>query len=249
MPVPPELARGTHTIKSEEDVTMARFYAYTAANNVGDGNPPAFSSGGPWDADTLFLYYGAPSNPPPNDYIVLIDTDFGSPGNIFSYGIYDIDLATVVVGDNSSLGQQYAQWYGDGGFFSFSQFGSYLSSSASTQTINAFFFQYNDKIYGSNEGDDLSGWWGNDKVWLGKGEDYCYFSDGQGKDQYKKFNWKKDMMIFDTDLGDPKKTKFKNDKKTVVKFDDGDKVVFKGKKVPQNAFQLNQSTDEQDWLV
>lgn len=229
---------------------MARYHAYTYSNNVGDGNAPLWTGSGQWDVDTYFLYYGAPFNPPPNDFWVLFDSEPGVPVSVLSYTFWSGDFS-----------QKWAEWDADGNFYSFATLQTMLFGfpAASTQDINSFFFSMNDKIWCSDFGDDVSGWWGNDKIFLGNGQDYCYYAAGMGKDTFKNFDWKNDMVWFDTDLGPTvnsavSKIKFKDGKtpkkdKAVLKIDKFNKVVLKGKDAPDSLGQLSQCTDVSDWYV
>jgi hypothetical protein len=118
------------------------------------------------------------------------------------------------------------------------------------QQFNQFFFQFEDKIRGSDEDDKLCGWEEDDSLWGDEGDDEFYYGEGMGKDKILDFNKNDDEVIFDEDLVDgfnqlKKDANLKNDK-IVVKFDSSDKLTIYGietLKELKNASAFDDFTD------
>ena len=97
------------------------------------------------------------------------------------------------------------------------------------QDFNQFFFEFNDRIHGSEEDDMLCGWAGNDRMWGNGGNNKFYFGQGMDKDKIMDFSKANDDLYLDEDFASTfkqlKKMVTYNTNKNITKIKDGGDVL------------------------
>lgn len=225
---------------------MAKFYAISEADIVGSLDSLTFPEAAPLFGSPNAFYMFFSPEPPPDYFIFNIDTaDFPPTANVTSFSKI-ISSTPVAIG----AGEVAQVWKADSGdsyllgdngtastdtFFGLAlteKVGDPTKTFGSEQQINQFFFKFDDKIYGSDEDDQLSGWAGDDIMRGGDGEDEFFYAKGMSKDRILDLNKNDDSVIIDEDLVDSfnalrDDVKLKNGK-VVLKFDSSDKLTIFG---------------------
>ncbi|MCB1486799.1 MAG: hypothetical protein KDJ88_04975 [Bauldia sp.] len=219
---------------------MAKFFAFEAADTVGSEDLIPYNPGFASPVGSSYSFWFV-DNPVPTEYYVFNSdsplTGPVFPGSITSWARFESFQPFSPT--NIGAGDVKEAWKADSG-------DTYSTNDLLTmiykpdpatpgftgftyQDLEQFWFGANDRIHGSEEGDMLCGWAGNDKMWGNGGNNKFYFGQGMDKDKIMDFSKANDDLYLDEDFASTfkqlKKMVTYNVNKNITKIKDGGDVL------------------------